>query len=100
MLWRSAPRFDRILYSSFRATFANDGRKSRRGSPRQGRAARFRGLAPHRPLAESTVMVQFRRPAAVKESFWCMRAILHFFGERVGHACTAPHAAIRAATPR
>ncbi|ERJ39967.1 hypothetical protein L810_5326 [Burkholderia sp. AU4i] len=45
-------------------------------------------------------MVQFRRPAAVKESFWCMRAILHFFGERVGHACTAPHAAIRAATPR
>ncbi|WJN75254.1 hypothetical protein OH687_00185 [Burkholderia anthina] len=34
------------------------------------------------------------------ESSWCIRAILHFFGERVVRACTTAHAGIRATPPR
>ncbi|WP_174432998.1 hypothetical protein [Burkholderia metallica] len=100
LLWRSAPRFDRILYSSFRATFTQARRESRGGSPRQGCTARFRGFTRHRPRIESTDVVQSPQPAAPVDSFWCMRAILHFFGERVYDARTVPQADIRAATPR
>lgn len=45
-------------------------------------------------------MVQSSQFAAPAESFWCTRAILHSFGERVCGARTVPHTDIRAATPR
>ncbi|BEV52247.1 hypothetical protein BconGalA64_47470 [Burkholderia contaminans] len=100
MLWRSAPRFDRILYSSFRATFMQDRRESRQGSPGQGCAARFRGFTRHRFRPESTDVVQPSSPVASSELFWCIRAILHSFGERVYGPCTVSQADVRAATSR
>jgi len=99
-LWRSAPRVDRILYSSNRASHAQKRHESRQPAPRQGPAARFRGRAPHRRSPDRTSMVQMAKHADVMESFWCMRAILHFFGEHVGGAYPAGQADIRAAAPR
>jgi hypothetical protein len=62
---------------------APDWRESRRGSPRQGFAARFRGFARNCRSGVRTPMVQSTLSGNRKESFWCIRAILHFFGERV-----------------
>jgi hypothetical protein len=45
-------------------------------------------------------MVQSSQHAEPTESFWCMRAILHSFGERVCGARTVPHTDIRDAAPR
>jgi hypothetical protein len=45
-------------------------------------------------------MVQMAKRAKTVESFWCIRVILHFFGEHVGGAYAAGQADIRAAAPR
>ncbi|CAG9265876.1 conserved hypothetical protein [Burkholderia diffusa] len=45
-------------------------------------------------------MVQMPKHAHAADSFWCTRAILHFFGERVGGAYPAGQPDIRAAVPR